>query len=133
MFVRRGDSVCIVVLALFEQSFDTIKDLLTVVFIKPVMILVVSLLEELFVSLRNNFEVLLVEERYFLNEGTDNIPDVSDSAMLLDSGQEPKHIFNKISLLNHSLRKQKFCYMLDVADQPILVYLRNATCLFQNL
>ena len=133
MFVRRCDSVCVVVLTLFEQSFDTIEDLLAVVFIKPIMVLVVSFLEQLLVGFRDSFEILLVEERYFLNERADNIPNVSDSAMLLDSSQEPKHIINEISLLNHSLRKQKFRYMLDVADKSILVYLWNATCLFQNL
>ena len=115
MFVNRMWSVFIVILTFTEEAFNAIEDVLRVGFIKSVVILIKLLLECFFVGIRNGLHIFFIKQRYFEDERTENVPDISDSSALFDSSQKFEHILKENTFFYEIFWEDIFGNELDIA------------------
>ena len=130
--VNGGRGSGVVVFALCKETFETVEHCLAVVFVEGVVVLAVLLLEVLLDLFRYFLHILFVEERQFLCEDGDDVPDVGDASVVLETGEQAEGVFEEVTGVGEGGGEYVFGDVLDVADESLFVDLRDAASLLKS-
>jgi len=78
------------------------------------------------------FHILVIQQRYLLYESGDDLPDISNSAVLLNLVECLEYVVQKGGRGDDIFGEEEFGDLLDIANEAVLVDLRDVASLLKD-